>query len=128
MRVQSTKVRAASRLQASTKDLFRSASRRINAAVIRTLTSSGEEGTTYLKNLKKGDTVRFLDDINVPGLSIDKDSLGTVVSVSIDGPTIHVRVDVHRTDALGARMLSEVVATRPDDVVLIVHSEDPRLA
>jgi hypothetical protein len=36
-------------------------------------------------------------------------------------------VDVQRDNALGGSLNEEVVSAHPDDVELLVHSEDPRL-
>jgi hypothetical protein len=77
--------------------------------------------------VKVGDTVTFIRSVSMPGLSIDEDALGTVVHVDLDGPTLHIRVDVQREDALGGALNEEVVSAHPDDVELLVHSEDPRL-
>ena len=125
MRNRATRVTAASRVSRIEGRLR--IARRFQAGVIRTLDSTGREGTTYLKNVKVGDTVTFIRSVSMPGLSIDEDALGTVVHVDLDGPTLHVRVDVQRDNALGGSLNEEVVSAHPDDVELLVHSEDPRL-
>ena len=99
---------------------------RRRAATIQVVDSSGRFSSTYLDNVQLGDTVRFKTLAEMPGVRVEPETLGEVVEINADAPEIVVEVAVERSDALTKGFETEVVRAHPDDLELVVHSEDPR--
>jgi len=99
---------------------------RRRAATIQVVDSGGSVSSTYLDNVQLGDTVRFRTLTEMPGIRVEPEALGEVVGINADSPELVVRVEVERTDALSKGFESETVRAHPDDLELVVHSEDPR--
>jgi hypothetical protein len=96
------------------------------AATIQVVDSGGHVSSTYLDNVELGDTVRFRSPVEMPGLHVEPEALGEVVGINPDAPELTVEVAVERTDALSKGFKTERVRAHPDDLELVVHSEDPR--
>lgn len=99
------------------------ASRRV-AASIATKDSQGRQGSLYLERVRAGDAVCFVEPVMDADLHIDADAVGAVVHVDLGGPRL--LVDVIGRRASGVR--EERVWTSPDNVALLINTEDTRMA
>lgn len=96
------------------------------AGSIDVMDSEGNTRSTYLEGVRRGDRVRFKDDTKVGAkggnATVAREELGEVESINLSGPSLTVSVPAKR----GKVRSTFAVDVRPEDVVLMLSSDDPR--
>lgn len=84
----------------------------------------GGEGAIRLEDVRRGDRVRLLKDLEEGKLRAERDALVDVVSVQPTDPSLVVMATVQN----GKAVTQQTMKVRPEDVAIVVNSDDPRVA